>query len=68
MAIDSLISPQSVKLVRGEGMPIHQDNAEPEALIRDVARMDKGDLYLRFEIEFPKELTSEQKSQLLEVL
>jgi DnaJ-class molecular chaperone len=49
-------------------MPIHQDNAEPEALIRDVARMDKGDLYLRFEIEFPKELTSEQKSQLLEVL
>jgi len=37
-------------------------------LIRDVARMDKGDLYLRFEIEFPKELTSEQKSQLLEVL
>lgn len=68
VGIDSLISPQSVKIVRGEGMPVHKENADSEVQVLGLERMEKGDLYIRFEIEFPTELREEQKSQLLEVL
>jgi DnaJ family protein B protein 4 len=61
VCIDELISPQTVKLVRGEGMPIHKKFADPHILIRTLDQMEKGDLYIRFDLSFPQHLSQEQK-------
>jgi DnaJ-class molecular chaperone len=39
-----MITPQTVNLVKGEGMPKKNNNAE------------KGDLHIKFNIVFPKEI------------
>lgn len=54
--INDIISPGYEKVVTGEGMPISQN---PNI---------KGDLVIRFDIEFPKQLTPEKKQALKEAL
>ncbi|PIK38174.1 putative dnaJ-like subfamily B member 13-like [Apostichopus japonicus] len=54
--INDIISPGYEKIVPGEGMPISQN---PNV---------RGDLIIRFDIEFPKQLTSEKKLALKESL
>lgn len=69
VAVDAAISPQTVKLVRGEGMPISkEDSNDPGARIESVQNMEKGDLYIRFDVEFPKSLREDQRQALLEIL
>jgi DnaJ-class molecular chaperone len=55
-----------VKVVRGEGMPIESE--EPLDYLKSVRELPKGDLYVRFEIEFPKKLSNEHKQRIVEVL
>lgn len=45
----SVTPPDFVKVIKGEGMPVHE------------AASEKGDLYVKFKIRFPKKLTSEQQ-------
>ena len=51
VSVDTIVSPKFVKKIDGEGMPILY-RGRPE---RD--EMAKGDLYIKFDIRFPKTLT-----------
>jgi len=46
--LDGVTPPEYVKVLKGEGMPHHEFASE------------KGDLHIKFHIDFPKSLTSEQ--------
>lgn len=55
LPISSLpVQPGSTRLVVGEGMPISKGG--------------KGDLHIRFDVVFPKQLSSQQKAQLRQIL
>ncbi|KAJ3669463.1 hypothetical protein LUZ60_011413 [Juncus effusus] len=47
--------PKEVRKFKGEGMPLYQSNK-------------KGDLYVKFEVLFPKSLTEDQKTKIKAVL
>lgn len=70
---DDQISPQTCKLVRGEGMPIQQaleKNEDPEMRFTIASQQEtmKGDLYVKFDIHFPEKFTLETKNKLLAAL
>jgi DnaJ homolog subfamily B member 11 len=50
-----ITKPKEIRKYKGEGMPLYQSNK-------------KGDLYLTFEVLFPKTLTDDQKAKLKDVL
>jgi len=50
-----ITKPKEIRKFKGEGMPLYQSNK-------------KGDLYVTFEVLFPKTLTDEQKGKLKDVL
>ncbi|KAJ1687658.1 hypothetical protein LUZ63_019048 [Rhynchospora breviuscula] len=50
-----ITKPKEVKKFKGEGMPLYQSNK-------------KGDLYVTFEVLFPKSLSEDQKSKLKSIL
>ncbi|EEE62392.1 dnaJ protein ERDJ3B precursor [Oryza sativa Japonica Group] len=50
-----ITKPKEVRKFKGEGMPLYQSNK-------------KGDLYVTFEVLFPKTLTDDQKSKLKSIL
>jgi DnaJ-class molecular chaperone len=56
VSVTELVSPGYVKLVRGEGMPLQKSPDQ------------KGDLYIKFNVVFPRTLTDSQKAQLRSVL
>lgn len=64
LAVDEIISPSSVKLVKGEGLP----NPNIEHRIISNKEKEKGDLYIKFNIIFPKEISNEDKEKLIELL
>lgn len=53
---DEVIYPRLEKVIRGEGMPIPEQKGA------------RGDLKVKFEVVFPKELTDEQRAGLAEIL
>lgn len=53
---DEMVSSNSVHKISGEGMPRKQNNAE------------KGDLYVKFDIQFPKQLKNEYKQEIVDIL
>ena len=55
-SMDNMITPQSVHKIVGEGMPRKENNSE------------KGDLHIKFDIQFPKMLKSEYKQQIIDLL
>ena len=54
--MDDVVSPGTVKVVTGEGMPISK-----------TPRV-RGDLVIRFDVKFPRVLTGAQKQALLAAL
>jgi DnaJ homolog subfamily B member 11 len=50
-----ITKPKEIRKFKGEGMPLYQSNK-------------KGDLYVTFEVLFPKTLTADQKAKLKDVL
>lgn len=50
-----ITKPKEVRKFKGEGMPLHMSNK-------------KGDLYVTFEVLFPRTLTEEQKTQIKSIL
>ncbi|XP_066366509.1 dnaJ protein ERDJ3B-like isoform X2 [Miscanthus floridulus] len=50
-----ITKPKEIRKFKGEGMPLYQSNK-------------KGDLYVTFEVLFPKTLTDDQKAKLKDVL
>lgn len=65
---DELISPQTVRVISGEGMPRAQPTQgkdETSVKLLQVAQMPKGDLYLRFDIHFPKNLSNASRQAII---
>lgn len=50
---DEVVSPQTVRCIAGEGMPSEEG---------------RGDLFIRFDIEMPKQLSNAQRQKILEAL
>jgi DnaJ-class molecular chaperone len=63
--VDHVITPKSVIKIDGEGMPIL-----PAAGVKvdPLEPLKRGDLYVRFDIKFPKKLTEEQRVRIENVL
>jgi len=61
--VDEVVTPKTLIKIEGEGMPIPPvKGADPLEPLR------KGDLYVRFEIKFPKKLSDDQRQRLQSVL
>ena len=64
ISIDEIIAPNTVKIVKGEGMPIYD---------KDLAKtrgdkIQKGDLYIKFNIIFPEFIVESKKRRIIELL
>ena len=58
-------SPQSIKLVSGEGMPIYNK----KDLIENILSQDRrGNLYIKFDIKFPSFIEPDKKEELINLL
>ncbi len=64
MSMDEVISPATIKLVAFEGMPIPDE--DPLSTLKKTSK--KGNLYVKFEIVFPKFIPEREKEQLAEIL
>jgi DnaJ-class molecular chaperone len=60
--VDSVITPRTVIKVDGEGMIIIDGSTDP---LDDPKR---GDMYVKFDISFPKKLTESQRQRLEKLL
>jgi DnaJ-class molecular chaperone len=60
--VDSVITPRTVIKVDGEGMVIIDEAADP---LDDPKR---GDMFVKFDIRFPKKLTEDQRLRLEKIL
>lgn len=64
ISVDQVISPESFKVIPGKGMPVLND--DPLGPIKkDYGR---GNLILKFDIQFPASLNEDKKQQLIGVL
>ena len=63
ISVDEIISPSTVKIVYGEGMPIYQN----EINVRDL-NIKKGDLYIKFDIKFPEYIDPVKKMEITNLL
>lgn len=57
--IDHLITPRTVIKIEGEGMPIIASESGDR-----LAPVKRGDMYVRFDIAFPKKLTEAQRQRI----
>jgi DnaJ-class molecular chaperone len=62
LAIDQVITPKTVKKIDGEGMKIFDKS---DYMDKNVKR---GDLYVQFEIDFPKMLNDQQRKKIAAIL
>jgi DnaJ family protein B protein 4 len=53
---DEIISPQTRRVIAGKGMPLRTDPSK------------RGDLIVKFNIQFPEELPLEKKRRIVELL
>jgi len=65
ITMDEIISPQTIKLIKGEGMPIYNKADPVQALL---FREKRGDLYIKFDISFPKFIDPEKKEEIISLL
>jgi hypothetical protein len=63
--MDEIISPQTVKLVKSEGMPIY---SKEDPIHNLLFKEKKGDLYIKFEICFPKFIDPVKKEEITRLL
>ena len=61
---DQVVNPMTVKTIKGEGMTIY--NEDPLAELKGTAK--KGDLFVKYEIEFPTCMPQWKKDQIVEIL
>ena len=53
--VDSIVTPRTVIKVDGEGMIIRDESVDP------LDEPKRGDLYVKFDVRFPKKLTEDQR-------
>ena len=64
ISIDEIISPNTVKIVQGEGMPIFDKDLSKSR----GDKIKKGDLYIKFNIIFPEFIEEKKKRRIIELL
>lgn len=64
VSVDEVISPQTVKIIPQKGMPIL--NNDPLGPLKQ--NFQRGNLIVKFDIEFPKQLSEAEKQELTEIL
>ena len=65
IAMDEIISPDTCKVVKGEGMPIINEEYPIESIALDNK---KGDLFIKFDIQFPDYINDKKKQRIIELL
>ncbi len=63
--MDEIISPQTVKEVKGEGMPIYNKDDKIQNLL---FKEKKGVLYIKFDILFPSFIDPQKKEEITRLL
>ena len=63
--MDEIISPKSIKVVTGEGMPSCDMDRMIENYIYDGK---KGDLFIKFNIKFPEYINGKKKDKIIKLL
>lgn len=62
LSVDEIVSPKTCKVITGEGMKKYKKD---DPLDDDV---EKGDLFVYFDILFPKKVSNHHKEKLSEIL
>lgn len=62
---EEIIFPGYEKIISGQGMPCRKEGG---TTISSTSSFSRGDLRLRFLVEFPEELTDEQRSDIVSIL
>ena len=65
ISIDEIISPDTVKVVKNEGMPIIDEERPIESITIDCK---KGGLYIKFDIQFPDYINDKKKQKIISLL
>ena len=65
IAMDEIISPDTCKEVKGEGMPII-DEANPIESV--TLENKKGNLFIKFDIQFPDYINEKKKQRIISLL
>jgi DnaJ family protein B protein 4 len=63
ITMDEIISPQTQKIVKGEGMPIYMKDNNNNNM-----KQKKGDLIIRFDIIFPEYIAPSKKEEIVSLL
>ena len=58
MPVDSIVTPRTIVRISGEGMPIFTTRRED---VDDDIPKRRGDLFVQFDISFPKRLNDDQR-------
>ena len=64
ISIDEIISPSTVKIVPGEGMPIHDKDLSKSR----GSKIKRGDLYIKFNVIFPEYIEPSKKKRIINLL
>ncbi|EGR31575.1 hypothetical protein IMG5_106680 [Ichthyophthirius multifiliis] len=64
--IDQIVGPKTYKLIKGEGMTIY--NSDEFKVENFNKPLQRGDLYIKFEIEFPTKIDENRRDELIEIL
>jgi DnaJ-class molecular chaperone len=64
ISIDEIIAPNTVKVVKGEGMPIYDKDLSKTR----GNKIQKGDLYIKFNIIFPEYIDPDKKKRIITLL
>ena len=66
ISVDEIISQQTATLVKGEGMPVITDDLNELSALSGT--QPRGDLIIRYDIQFPKFLSNQQKEALEKII
>ena len=67
-SVDEVITPQTLRRIQTEGMPIVKKEESQDNLLKTVDELSKGDMYVRFNIIFPKQLKNHIKDTIVQAL
>lgn len=62
LPMDQIITPKTVKCIKGEGMPIFKKEDYMDE------SMENGDLYVLFDIVFPAKISAQHKAKITQIL
>lgn len=66
VTMDEIISPQTVKLIEREGLPSQESKSKFANKVRGIS--NKGNLFIKFDIRFPRYLSQDTKDELIDLL